>query len=319
MPALKGGTHYSHHQQVMGKQKPFLIAAALLFGVAPVNDLLHADLPACLLNMGGSDRDYALLVDKRAQQLYLYQGTPAGPRLEKQYRCTTGKNNDGTKLRQGDLKTPNGVYFFRGILEDDQLPAKYGVRAFPMDYPNDYDRLSDKTGSGIWLHAVDEDDRVEKSYDTEGCVVVTNSDILELSRYITLWSTPIIVDDSLTLASEGDFERERAQVLDFVHNWAAVWENKELDRYMDCYSDNFSGYGRTKAQQRAYKRQLNETYKTIDVTLSDVRVYGFHNYLVVTFFQEYRSDRFHSVGQKRLYLSRTADGYRIFSERIHRM
>ena len=281
--------------------------------------LLSGEMPAYLLSMGEGKGNFAMVVNKKAQLLCLYQNTSQGPRLEKQYRCTTGKNNNGAKLREGDLKTPNGVYFFRSRLEDEQLPEKYGVRAFPMDYPNDFDKLSDKTGSGIWLHAVDEDDRVEKSYDTEGCVVVTNSDILDLTGYITLWSTPIIVDDSLELASDTDFERERRQVLDFVHAWANCWANKDIDRYMDCYADNFYGYGRNKAQHRAYKQQLNQLYKTIKVTLNDVRAYGFHSYVVVTFLQEYRSDLYHSVGRKRLYLARTTDGYRIFSERIHRM
>ena len=211
--------------------------------------------PAYLLQMGHDGKDYALLVDKQEQRLYLYQGTKDGPKLRKQYRCTTGRNN-GTKLREGDLRTPNGVYFFRGILEDDQLPSKYGVRAFPMDYPNDFDRLRNKTGSGIWLHAVDEDDRVTKSYDTQGCVVVTNSDIKDLSSYISLWDTPIIVDDSLEYNDSNEHVKERSRVLKFIDTWRKAWENKKIDRYMDCYDERFYGYGRTKAQQRAHKWSL---------------------------------------------------------------
>ena len=275
--------------------------------------------PAYLLEMGHGGADFALLVDKQEQQIYLYKGTTDGPRLFKQYRCTTGRNNNGTKLREGDQKTPNGVYFFRGILEDDQLPQKYGVRAFPMDYPNDFDRMRNKTGSGIWLHAVDEDDRVTKSYDTEGCVVVTNGDIMELSNYITLWDTPIIVDDSLNYEPPDRYADERDKVLSFIETWRKTWANKQLDEYMNCYDERFSGYGRTKAQHRAHKKRLNQSYKKIEVTLTDLSVYAFHNYLVVSFNQEYRSDRYHSVGRKKLYLSRDGDDFRILSERISRM
>ncbi|MEA1997623.1 MAG: L,D-transpeptidase family protein, partial [Gemmatimonadota bacterium] len=135
------------------------------------------EIPSCLMSSGdGRSSSYAILVDKKRQSLDLFKSSPQGPQLVKQYRCTTGKDNNGSKHREGDLRTPNGVYFFTGMREDETLPAKYGVRAFVMDYPNDYDRLQDKTGSGIWLHAVDDDSRVEISYDTEGCVVVTNDD-----------------------------------------------------------------------------------------------------------------------------------------------
>jgi murein L,D-transpeptidase YafK len=291
----------------------------LLFPLVAVAELREQDKPVYLLEMSSDGHDYALLVDKQEQELYLYRGSEDGPRLHKRFRCTTGRNNNGTKLREGDLKTPNGVYFFRGILEDDQLPSKYGVRAFTMDYPNDFDRLRHKTGSGIWLHAVDEDRRVEKNYDTEGCVVVTNADIRELSSYITLWDTPIIVDDSLRIDSPDQYDSARKKVLEFISSWQTSWEQERLDDYMACYDERFIGYGRTKAQHRAHKKRLNRSYKKIDVDLTEISVYAFHNYLVVSFNQEYRSDRYHSRGRKKLYLTRDGDGFRILSERISRM
>jgi len=295
------------------------VAIMLLFPLVAGAELREQDKPVYLLEMSSEGDGYALLVDKQEQELYLYRGSEDGPRLHKRFRCTTGRNNNGTKLREGDLKTPNGVYFFRGILEDDQLPSKYGVRAFTMDYPNDFDRLRHKTGSGIWLHAVDEDGRVEKNYDTEGCVVVTNADIRELSSYITLWDTPIIVDDSLRIDTPDQYDSARNKVLDFITTWRTSWEQERLDEYMACYDERFIGYGRTKAQHRAHKKRLNGMYKKIDVDLTDISVYAFHNYLVVSFNQEYRSDRYHSRGRKKLYLTRDGDGFRILSERISRM
>lgn len=268
--------------------------------------------------MGESSDDYALLVSKKYQELHLYKASPDGPRLQKKFRCTTGKNNNGNKNREGDKKTPNGVYFFRGILEDEQLPVKYGVLAFPMDYPNDYDRLLNKTGYGIWLHAVDEDERVKVSYDTEGCVVVTNDDILELSEFITLNSTPIIIDDSISTTSHDKIRDQGKEILDFVHNWADAWQGKDIDSYMDCYDERFYSYSRNKAQQRAHKERLNRAYKTIEVGLSDIRVYSYYDYYVVSFIQEYRSDRFYSKGSKKLYLDKTENSVKIFAERMNR-
>ncbi|OGF97885.1 MAG: hypothetical protein A3F83_11335 [Candidatus Glassbacteria bacterium RIFCSPLOWO2_12_FULL_58_11] len=268
--------------------------------------------------MGDGASQYALLVDKQSQMLYLYSSTPDGPHLDKQFRCTTGKNNNGAKVREGDKKTPNGVYFFRSILEDGQLPSKYGVRAFPMDYPNDYDRLDRKTGYGIWLHAVDEDQRVSNSFDTEGCVVVTNKDIMEISSYIRLNSTPIIVDDSIIRAPAASLEEGKKEVLAFIDTWVKSWAGKDLDRYMDCYDERFYGYGRSKEEQRRYKENLNRAYKKIRIKLSDYQIFGYHDYIVASFVQDYRSDRFHSTGRKKLYLTRTENGPKILSERINR-
>jgi len=277
-----------------------------------------AKVPSYLLDMGDGANLYALLVDKQNQTLYLYRSTPDGPRLDKQFRCTTGKNNNGAKVREGDKKTPNGVYFFKNILEDEQLPSKYGVRAFPMDYPNDFDRLDNKTGYGIWLHAVDLDERVSNSFDTEGCVVVTNNDILEISPYIRLNSTPIIVDDSIISEPASSLDEEKKEILAFIDTWVKSWAGKDLDRYMDCYDERFYGYGRSKTEQRRYKENLNRTYSEINVKLSDYQIFGYHGYIVVSFVQDYRSNRFHSTGRKKLYLTRTENGPKILSERINR-
>ncbi len=297
----------------MGFPRLPVCLALLLIGCS---QLLHAArLPRYLLQLGDS---YALVVDKKNQVLSLYQGGAGGPRLVRDYRCTTGKNNNGSKHVAGDKKTPNGIYFFRGMIEDGQLPAKYGVRAFPMDYPNDWDRLQDKTGYGIWLHAVEDDHRVAVSYDTEGCVVVTNHDILELTRYIEFEATPIIVDDSVQTFEERELTAERNQALDFVTTWAEAWQGKDLDTYIDCYDDRFTIGGRDKAAYRTYKQQLNRAYQTIRVELSDIRVFRFHDYLVVSFFQDYRSSGLQSNGRKRLYLTRTPGGLKILAERFQR-
>jgi murein L,D-transpeptidase YafK len=295
-------------------QALFILLPVLLFsatdGPGP------GSLPVYLLKMGDMGDRYAILVDKKTQTLSLYQASSDEPRLVKEYRCTTGKNN-GSKIKEGDKRTPNGVYFFKSRLEDDQLPEKYGKRAFPMDYPNDYDRLDDKSGSGIWLHAVDVDSRVQQSYDTEGCVVVTNKDIQDLTGYIALRETPIIIDDSIYTAPPGKIREEREQISAFIEKWRFAWQNKKLDAYIDCYDERFEGkQGMGRKQWRQYKATLNKTYKNITVKLADLKIYQYHSYVVVSFIQDYRSSGFQAKGRKLLYLVRSGQGYTIFSERM---
>ncbi|MEA2063675.1 MAG: hypothetical protein U9P14_08265, partial [Gemmatimonadota bacterium] len=107
-------------------------------------------------------------------------------------------------------------------------------------------------------------------------------------------------------------------VAGFIEHWVSAWRNKQIDGYMDCYDEAFHGSGRNKARHRAHKSRLNKAYKEINISISDLRIYQYHNYVVVSFNQDYRSSLFHSVGRKTLHLTRTGDGYRIISERFRR-
>ena len=274
--------------------------------------------PLYLLDLGHDDNSYAMLVNKSDQTLYLYHGSKDGPSVVKEYRCTTGRNN-GTKQSEGDLRTPNGIYFFTSIREDKQLPARYGVRALVMDYPNVFDKVEQKTGYGIWLHAVEDDDRVKQSFDTEGCVVVTNGDIMELSKYIDLGSTPIIVDDSLKVVGSDRIETERDRVRKFVNDWVENWRNKDIDNYMSMYDERFFGYGRSKQQQARYKKAVFAAHRIKSIDISNIRIYKYNDYLVTVFYQDYQASNLRSRGMKRLYLTRNGDGFTILNERFQQM
>jgi len=140
---------------------------------------------------GGTE--YAIVVEKETQQLFLYahDGT-----LREVFRtaCSTGKKF-GPKTREGDLKTPEGIYFFIKIHEDKELGPIYGIRAFPTDYPNILDRIAGRTGNAIWLHGTN---KPLKAMDSSGCVALENDDIERVTRYITLNRTPIIVAEKLS-------------------------------------------------------------------------------------------------------------------------
>ena len=67
-------------------------------------------VPAPLLRWPGNSPEYAVLVDKSAQKVLLYnRDNLLSP--EKVYDCSTGEN-DGPKSKKNDRKTPEGIYFF---------------------------------------------------------------------------------------------------------------------------------------------------------------------------------------------------------------
>ncbi len=163
--------------------------------------------PAPLLHIADES---AIIVEKSTHRLFFYQGE----RLVKSVRVTTGKKR-GDKLVEDDLKTPEGVYFLTEFLEDEELPAKYGARAIVLDYPNPVDKFQGKTGYGIWVHGTDDPPRLERPYDSRGCVVMLNSDVLDLSDMITLNSTPVVIVEKLEFAPREEAGRELERIGDW--------------------------------------------------------------------------------------------------------
>ena len=136
----------------------------------------------------GAHPSYVIIVDKARQQIRLYNGQDQWRTIGK-WPCSTGKQT-GPKAREGDQKTPVGVYFAVREVDRRFLSDTYGNRALPLDYPNDLDRRSARSGSAIWLHGTN---RPLQPRDSNGCVVLENHVIDQLARYIQLNRTPVII------------------------------------------------------------------------------------------------------------------------------
>lgn len=254
-------------------------------------------LPASLLSLNEKDAKYALLVDKSEHRLYLYAWEADGPRLVKTYPCSTGENPGG-KNRNGDKRTPNGVYFFTRVIEGTALPPIYGIRAFPMDYPNFLDRLNNKEGDGIWLHGTDQPLSAKS---TRGCVVLENKDVAELSNYIRLHRTPIVIEEKISWTQVSELKKVSEQIGGLLEEWRQAWETKRLDRYMSFYAKNFRSGSKDWRGWRDHKERLNRQYRKIRVTVTDPLILRYERNTLIVFSQQYTSDRFSNAGTKRLY------------------
>ncbi len=182
------------------------------FSAGP-EEAVDGPVPAPLISLGGSGE--VLLVEKGTQSLYIFDHNY---RLIKTYRVTTGKRK-GAKQREGDLKTPEGVYLFTKVIDPAGLPPKYGVMALSTDYPNPLDRLMKRGGSGIWLHGTDDPGRINRPRDSRGCVVATNGDMLKIAGHIRLMSTPMVIVERLTYLPQNTIEKEKREIMDFLKRW----------------------------------------------------------------------------------------------------
>ncbi len=126
--------------------------------------------------------DLVIAVDKTRKELFILSRLDKNFRIIDRFNILLGKNS-GDKEIAGDMKTPVGVYKIIASKNDDELAPMYGPKAFVLNYPNALDKKSGKTGSGIWIHGVENENR-EPS--TKGCIVMNNKDLLKLNDYIKI-------------------------------------------------------------------------------------------------------------------------------------
>ncbi len=258
-----------------------------------------------------------IVVDKAKHQLHsaIYQDGKID--LVKSYHVTTGKVI-GDKEVEKDLKTPEGVYFFRAKLTPPNLKKKFGVMALMMDYPNVIDKIAGKTGYDIMLHATDDPSRLKRDYDSEGCVVIDNHEIEEVSKSIRLGLTPIMIYPELKpeyMRADSNPELKQA-----FERWLTAWQNKNINEYIGAYDLKFSYNGMNIKKYREYKDSLNKKYEKILVEAKNVRYFYHPKYDVVYFTQRYQSTLknghkgFDSSGTKMLYFQKIGGEYKIAAE-----
>ncbi len=266
-------------------------------------------VPAALIRWPQSNSKYAILVDKSTQEVMVYC-TDDLVRPVKVYPCSTGENQ-GPKIRQNDKKTPEGIYFFTDSYDERDLAPIYGVGAFPMDYPNPLDRKEGKDGYGIWFHGTN---KPLKPNDTNGCIALENGDILDLGKYIDLNDTPAVISSRVEMVSPEELERERERLERAIEDWRKSWEEKRIRHYMTYYGDDFNAKGMGRSQWRDYKTRLAKKYDWIRVGIDNLRLLQHNGTVLAKFDQHYRTGVFDSKGEKRLYLRKNSEDWKIVGE-----
>lgn len=259
----------------------------------------------------------AILVDKKTNNLHIVKYDNGAYSVLKTYHATLGQVK-GDKLDEGDLKTPEGIYTFSAKLLPPSLKPKFGKMAFYMNFPNTFDQLAGHTGKDIMLHATNEPERLKKDYDSQGCVVVKDEEIVEIQNHIRLGLTPILVFPELTdeYMKPGQDEGLKS----FFQSWIKDWESKDIDGYISHYHSDFAAQGKNRSQWRSFKAGLNQRYSSISIGPEDVVYYRHPKYSMITFTQNYRSKLkgggwgHRSRGTKILYIAEEAGKPKIIAE-----
>lgn len=300
----------------------FLLSGPLLspsfLAADGISDDFTVKIPDCLLSYRFGPEQFALVVEKSTQSLFVYSNYKPEP--VERFKITTGKNH-GRKLVEGDKKTPVGIYFFRRTITGKDLPKSddYGEKAFTMNYPNPIDRLEKRNGSGIWLHGAFDQNKTASPNNSRGCVVMKNDDLVSISKYVYLNKTPVIIYDKIKYDTVDNVVKRRERVIENIKSWKENWEDKNIDGYIAFYHPGFKSNGMDVSQFKQYKNRLNGRYKFIRVFLSGISLYAYENYNMVIFNQLYISDINDFYSQKIQYWKETGARAQIVDEYSFRL
>ena len=310
-----------------GNPVAFGPAASASAGVAPLQDEARArlrryldapprdHLPLPVMQMAPSQA-HVLLVDTARSRLFVFANHGGEPRYVTDFYISLGKNGV-EKRREGDQKTPLGVYTI--VSAKEKLPDFYGPGAFPISYPNEWDRLQRRNGYGIWLHGTPSETYSRPPRATDGCVALTNDDLRRLARYVDVGRTPVVISEGVEWAPPERWEGGRREFMAAFERWRADWESLDTARYLAHYSPRFRSDGRDFAAWSAQKRKVNAGKAWVKVGISDLSLFAHPDndgMLVATFTQDYRSSNLSNRTVKRQYWSRDQGRWRVVFETV---
>jgi murein L,D-transpeptidase YafK len=249
-------------------------------------------------------------------RLYLYQNDKGTPRFVADYYISQGKLG-AEKFREGDKKTPIGVYHVTSSLPRQKLTDFYGSGAFPINYPNEWDKRQGRNGHGIWLHGTPSDTFSRPPKASDGCVVLANQDLDSLSKSLQVGLTPVIISNSIEWLSLDDWQTERSSLLQMIEEWRQDWESRNIDQYARHYSHKFNVDGQGYRDWVEHKRKVNAGKSWIKVGTGDISMFrnpGKEEYVVVTFEQDYRSSNLSNQMKKRQYWIKESGRWKIVFE-----
>ena len=258
--------------------------------------------------------DSLLIANKKAKELTIYQSNSKNLELLAKYEdVIVGANGD--KFKEGDLKTPLGVYSIRKrFTPQDQF---YGPLAFVLSYPNTYDKVRGKDGYGIWIHGspLDGSDRDPMS---KGCIVLDNDTIDLLDKNIKPKNSIILVSED----GIGKVDKtEISTILSELFRWKDAWRESDVDAYLDFYDKDFKRYdGLSKKnfenmKRRIFSRKQNKKIVFKNINISPYASENSKRLFKVAFYEIYETNSYNFRGNKELYIELNDKSFKILSEK----
>lgn len=282
---------------------------------AATEALPNDTVPAYLLNLDDSYR-HALVVDASRSRLYVYENRAGLPIRVADFYITIGKSGTG-KQREGDNRTPIGIYTISGFKSPRELTDFYGGGAFTLSYPNEWDTRQGRNGHGIWIHGSPSDTYSRSPRASEGCVVLANDDLIRLSQYIQTGKTPVIIAEQVEWVAYDALDTRRNDLAAALDQWRTDWESRDTGRLLSHYSASFRAGSQDLQSFAASKHKVNAAKSWIKVGLSKVSLMLYPerpDFALVSFEQDYQSSNLSDHTPKRQFWSRENGRWKIIHE-----
>jgi murein L,D-transpeptidase YafK len=264
------------------------------------------------------DQKHVLVVDAKRSRLYVYENQGGQLKLVTDYYISQGKLGIN-KIKAGDQKTPIGVYYITSRLSGARLPDFYGVGALPINYPNEWDKLNGRSGSGIWLHGTPPDSYSRPPLSSDGCVVLTNPDLSKLINSIEIGTTPVIISEQVEFVNKTKWANDRNIAVKLVDEWRRDLESMDYKRLIENYSHQFkSEHGEDLTTWFGKQQPFFSSVKNTSIKLRDVTFFlypGRDDLIVGTFTEDalVGKSRNSSI-RKRQYWTKEGSQWKIISE-----
>lgn len=240
-------------------------------------------------------------VDKSRQSAQFF-GHKASELASTQVPCSSGQVK-GDKQREGDRKTPEGIYFVEHRRTAGLDYALYGKEAYTLNYPNPVDKLRKKNGHGIWIHGRG---APIVPRETKGCIAMNNPDIADLNARVTI-NTPVVLAEKVAPYFKADADVHILQ--EKTKQWLAAWQNRSSDFLQMFSSEAFSKSMNESFTSFAHKKKNLFSRLPWIITWTDrVNVLQGPDYWVTWFEQYYRAPNLVSQGTRRLYWQKSDEG-----------
>lgn len=262
-----------------------------------------------LLIAPNQQQKHIIVIDTDKSRLYVYQNEDGKLKYLNDFYVTVGKNGL-EKQSEGDKRTPLGVYFTSAKLTQP-LSDLYGDGAYPLNYPNEWDKLHQRKGSGIWLHGTPRDTYSRPPRASDGCIVLTNQDLKSLGSILSLGKTPVIIAKSINWLNDqentkADASEQEKQALDAsIAQWLSDWREQNTTQYLSHYSRDFSSNGLNYQQWAEHKSRVQAAKPDIKIDISNMSMFTYpgssKKLVVVDFTQSFKSAHLNNQMQKRQY------------------
>ena len=262
---------------------------------------------------------YAFLIELSKSRLYLVKNNNSVPEIIADFYVSIGKAGFNKKA-SGDNKTPVGVYKITSHLIDEDLPELYGDGAYPINYPNIWDKRSKKTGYGIWIHGVPRDVYSRPPLTSEGCIVTSNHTLRKLKPYTVIGKTPVVLVENIKWIKRNTWHQNKNSANKILEDWEKTWESLDPHDFISQHSINFRSKKHDFEERVTHILRIikNKTYIKVKIENLNLFYYPQNKNLIFSDFrQHYESNNYKTSSNKKLFWKKEKDGkWRILHEGV---